>query len=163
MKAAELPAFLTAFYRDRLALRQRHEAGARLVPQYDVNNTYQYVIAREDAHLSWLRTAIEELGGTVPSQVEAPELPGGRGADRVAAILRDDTDRAQAFVDTWRPRVEGITYARHRTMLRLILGEMLEIRRFFELALAGRTDLLGRRGSAGADTGGEVLPNRWIE
>ena len=37
--------------------------------------------------------------------------------------------------------------ARHAKMLRLILGEMLEQKRFFEQALAGRTDLLGRRGA----------------
>ncbi len=38
--------------------------------------------------------------------------------------------------------------ARHAKMLRVILGETLEQKRFFEQALAGRTDLLGRRGAA---------------
>jgi hypothetical protein len=47
-------------------------------------------------------------------------------------------------------------------MLRLMMGEMREQQRFFELALAGRTDLLGRRAD-GAGTGGGVLPIRWIE
>lgn len=165
MKAAELLALLVEFYRDGLALRLRHEAGARHMPQYDFNNTYQYVIAREDTQLSWLRAAIEDqaLGGTVPQSIDAPPLPGGKGPDRVTAILRDDADRAQAFVDKWRDRVETIGHARHRLLLRLILGEMIELKRFFELALAGRTDLLGRRGSAGAETGGEVLPTRWVE
>ena len=53
-------------------------------------------------------------------------------------------------------------YARHRSMLRVILGETLEHKRFFEQALAGRTDLLGRRAD-GAGTGGGVLGVRWIE
>ena len=40
-------------------------------------------------------------------------------------------------------------------MLNVILGETLEHKRFFDLALAGRTDLLGRRAD-GAGTGGGV-------
>ena len=53
--------------------------------------------------------------------------------------------------------------ARHAKMLRLILGETLEQKRFFEQALAGRTDLLGRRGAQVGPSHGEVLPSRWIE
>ena len=55
-----------------------------------------------------------------------------------------------------------MTNARHRTMLRVILGETLEQKRFFDQALAGRTDLLGRRAD-GAGTEGGVLPTRWVE
>jgi hypothetical protein len=47
-------------------------------------------------------------------------------------------------------------------MLNVILGETVELRRFFEQALSGREDLLGRR-SDGAGTGGGVLPTRWVE
>ena len=53
--------------------------------------------------------------------------------------------------------------ARHAKMLRLVLGETLEQKRFFEQALAGRTDLLGRRGAQVGPSHGEVLPSRWIE
>ena len=60
-------------------------------------------------------------------------------------MIDEDARGAQAFVDRWRPRVEAMTNARHRGMLRVILGETLEQKRFFEQALAGRTDLLGRR------------------
>jgi hypothetical protein len=67
-----------------------------------------------------------------------------------------------AFVDNWRPRVAALSHARHRTMLNVILGETLEHKRFFEQAVAGRADLLGRR-AEGAGTGGGVLPTRWIE
>ena len=48
-------------------------------------------------------------------------------------------------------------------MLRVILGETLEQKRFFEQALIGRTDLLGRREKTLAPAHGEVLPTRWIE
>ena len=43
-------------------------------------------------------------------------------------------------------------------MLRSSLGETLEQKRFFDQALAGRTDLLGRRAD-GAGTDGAVLPD----
>jgi hypothetical protein len=46
-------------------------------------------------------------------------------------------------------------------MLHVILGEVAEHKRFFDLALAGRTDLLGRRAD-GAGTGGGVLATRWV-
>ena len=59
----DLLALLQAFHHEKLALVLRHESGARLVGQYDANNTYQYIINREEAQLSWLATAIAELGG----------------------------------------------------------------------------------------------------
>ena len=43
------------------------------------------------------------------------------------------------------------------------VGETLEQKRFFEQALAGRTDLLGRRAEQLGPAHGEVLPSRWIE
>jgi len=61
----ELLALLQDCYAARLRLMLRHEAVARNVGQFDFNNTYQYVIAREETHLSWLRAAIEELGRPV--------------------------------------------------------------------------------------------------
>ena len=66
-------------------------------------------------------------------------------------------------MDRWRPRVETMDDARYRGMLRVIIGETLEQKRFFEQALAGRTDLLGRRGDAVGARVGTVLPTRWIE
>jgi hypothetical protein len=56
-----------------------------------------------------------------------------------------------------------MTNARHARMLGVILGEVLEQKRFFEQALAGRTDLLGRRSDVLGPSQGEVLPSRWIE
>jgi len=58
VKATELLDLLTEIYRDKMAMRQRHVAAARLVSDYDFNNTYQYIIAREDLQLNWLRDAI---------------------------------------------------------------------------------------------------------
>ena len=70
---------------------------------------------------------------------------------------------AQAFVDRWRPRIDEMNNARHAKMLRVILGETLEQKRFFDQALAGRQDLLGRRGEQVGPSHGEVLSSRWIE
>jgi hypothetical protein len=78
-------------------------------------------------------------------------------------VIEADARDAQAFVDRWRPRVEAMTNARHRGMLRVILGETLEQQRFFEQALAGRTDLLGKRAEQLGPAIGEVLPTRWVE
>jgi hypothetical protein len=47
VKPAELIELLRECYRDKSALHQRHIAAARLVTDYDFNNTYQYVINRE--------------------------------------------------------------------------------------------------------------------
>jgi hypothetical protein len=163
VKPAELVAFLQEFYRDKQALRNRHEAGAQCVATYEYNNAIQYVLAREDMHLAWLRAAIEALGGTVPSSGEAsPPLPGGTGEARERAVLEDHVRQMQMFVERWRPRLGELTHARHRRLLDLILGETLEHRRLFEQALAGRTDLLGRRASVPEATG-RVLPTRWVE
>jgi hypothetical protein len=157
----DLLALLQAFHRDKLAMTLRHEAGARLVGQYDVNNTYQYIINREDVQLSWLAAAIADLGGQVDDRVDAPNLDASK--DGARAVIEADARDAQAFVDRWRPRIETMTNARHRGMLRVILGETLEQKRFFEQALAGRTDLLGKRAEQVGPTVGEVLPTRWVE
>ena len=168
----DLPALLQDFHREKLAMLLRHEAGARLVRQYDVNNAYQYIINRDEVQLSWLAAAITELGGRVsdenstetrPPTAEPAHAFAGADADAAPRVLDEDVREAQAFVDRWRPRVEAMTNARHRGMLRVILGETLEQKRSFEQALAGRTDLLGRRAEQIGPAFGEVLPTRWIE
>jgi len=155
---------LQQFYQDKLSELLRHQAGARLVGQYDANNTYQYIINREETQLSWVASAIVRLGGAVGSE------SGGDGS-RIAgdqnaaghAIFEEDARSAQAFVDRWRTRVDAMTNARQRGMLSVILGETLEQKRFFEQALAGNLDLLGRRGAQTGARVGQVLPERWIE
>jgi hypothetical protein len=141
----------------------QHQAGARLIGQYDINNTYQYVINREEAQLTWVATAITELGGAVADVSDPVRTAAGKGAAAAQAVLEQDLSDAQSFVDRWRPRIDEMTNARHAKMLRVILGETLEQKRFFEQALAGRHDLLGRRGAQVGPSHGEVLPSRWIE
>jgi hypothetical protein len=159
----DLLELLAAFHQEKLTMMLRHQAAARVAGQYDVNNTYQYIIAREDVELSWLAQAIAELGGTPASQTDAGRTVSGKGAAAMRSVLEEDANDAQAFVQRWRPRVDAMTNARHRGMLRVILGEMLEQKRFFDQALAGRTDLLGRRGEQAGPAQGEVMPTRWIE
>jgi hypothetical protein len=160
--ASQMLEFLRELHRDKLGLRQRHVAAARYVTDYDFNNTYQYVIAREDVQVGWLYDAIVGMGGR-PDEVPEPEVrPAGKRAAAQTEVMAVDRDMARAFVDKWRPKADTLPNARHRTLLQVILGETLEHFRFFEQALAGRTDLLGRRAD-GAGTEGEVLPTRWVE
>jgi hypothetical protein len=169
VKATELLDLLREFRKHKLTLQRRHEASARHVSHYDFNNTYQYVIAREEMHVSWVSDAVLDAsraaGQPDPTldDIAEPEITvQGKAAAAQSSVLTQDRDSAQAFVDKWRPIVASMTHARHRTMLNVILGETLEHKRFFEQALAGRSDLLGRRAD-GAGTGGGVLPTRWIE
>jgi hypothetical protein len=156
-------ALLQEFYREKLTMLLQHQAGSRLVGQYDVNNTYQYIVNRDDVQLSWIAKAIEELGGSVVEQTEPSRTATGKASEVARHVIDEDGRAAHAFVDRWRPRVESMKQARHRSMLRVILGETLEQKRFFDQALAGRTDLLGRRGGAVGPSHGEVLASRWIE
>ena len=142
----------------------QHQAHARLVGQYDANNTYQYIINREDVQLSLAGQGDRRAGRRAcRTTADADAHAVGKGPTAAHALFDEDARDAQAFVDRWRPRVEAMNNARHREMLRVILGETLEQQRFFEQALAGRTDLLGRRGDAAGPAHGEVLPARWIE
>lgn len=168
MSQSEPQPLLTEFAADRLALLLRHEADARAVGHYDFNNTYQYVIAREETHVTWLQTALAEFGAPLPppsGTIPLPDVPKrGRKSDAgaVQALLTDDARHLEAFVEKWRPRVRAMTHARHRIMLDVILGESLEHRRLFEQAAAGNEDVLGRR-TGGVPRQGAVLPVRWME
>lgn len=165
MNTQELLDILREFHRERLTLRQRHVAVARHVTHYDFNNTYQYIIARSDVHLQWLEAAIAELGGQ-PFDAGEPALGAVKGGgksktDAFMPFIEQDAREAASFVERWRPRVDALDHARHRGMMRVILGEMLEQQRFFEQMIAGREDLLGRRAD-GAGTGGGVIAERWL-
>lgn len=164
MKPDALLSALRDFHREKLTLRQRHVAVARYVTDYDFNNTYQYVIAREDVHLSWLESALAE-GGVTPDDVPEPTINVVRVGSKSDYLkhVKQDADEAEAFVARWRPRLAEITNARHRGMMQIVLNETLEHRRFFLHMLAGRDDLLGRRanGPGSPGTGDGVLPVRW--
>jgi hypothetical protein len=154
---------LLEFYRDKLAMMLRHQAAARRVGQYDVTYSYLYIVNREEVQLSWLEAAIAELGGTAAPQTGTARTASGKKGDASRQVIDEDARDAQTFVDRWNPRVDAMLNARHAKMLRVILGETLEQKRFFEQAGAGRTDLLGKRGAQLAPSHGVVLPSRWIE
>jgi len=165
---SELQQLLTAIAADRVALIERHEAGARVVSHYDFNNTYQYVIAREETQLTWLQDALAEVGVAMPPAASALPVPSiGKTGKQVAPaafkeLCEDDERTLGAFVTKWRPQVDAMTHARHRTMLNVVLGESLEHQRLFAQAAAGFEDLLGKRTGGVARVGG-VLPARWME
>jgi hypothetical protein len=155
---------LQEFYRDKLDTVLRHQAGARLVAGYDANNVYQYAINRGEVQLSWVRGALEDLGGAVPDTPPEPGRGAGNGAAQDdARILGEDAQAAAAFVAKWTPRVEAMENDRHRKMLRVILGEMIEQQRSFDQSLAGRTDVLGRHNPHNDLPMGQVLGTRWVE
>jgi hypothetical protein len=159
--SAELLEFVTAFYRDKLTLRNRHVAAARHVGDYNINNTYQYIVNRDDMHVRWLQDAISDLGGT-PEDQALPELkPEGKKDAVQRSMLTADRDAVTKFIERWTPQVDALPNARHRGLLRVILGESAEQHRFFEQGLAGRDDLLGRRAD-GAGTAGRVMHDRWV-
>jgi hypothetical protein len=168
LKQSDLQPLLTEFAAERLALLQRHEAGARVVANYDFNNAYQYVISREETHLSWLLTALAEFGAPLPPasrEIALPPVDKGKKqphADAYRGIVEDDARELEGFVQRWRPRVEAMTHARHRNMLNVVLGESLEHSRLFAQAASGFEDLLGRR-TGGVPRQGGVLPTRWQE
>jgi len=161
VKSAEFVQLLQECFRDKAALHERHIAAARLVQDYDFNNTYQYVINREEIQLQWLRDAIEDRGAKADEPPAMDFKQVGKSKAAQLAVSKEDAAGAQAFVDKWTPRIEAITNARNQSMLRVILGETKEAKRFFDQMVAGRTDLLGRSAD-GARTAGAVLPTRWV-
>ena len=86
----------------------------------------------------------------------------GSGADGWRSLSADDARSNQQFVDTWRPKVETVTHARHKGMLGVVLGEMLEHKRIFDHAAAGRDDLIGTHLAINQRTG-VVADTRWME
>jgi len=168
MQQDDLKTLLSTFAAERLAVLQRLEAAARVVSHYDFNNTYQYVISRQETHVAWVQNALAELG--VPLPAAAPALPAPtapkatKKVDVTAyrGILEEDARTLGSFVERWRPRVEAMGHARHRLMLNVVFGESLEHQRLFEQAAAGFEDVLGKR-TPNAERVGAVLPVRWME
>jgi hypothetical protein len=159
----ELQSLIREFYLERLVLLMQHEAAARYVSDYDVNNAYQYVIAREETHVSWLQHALIDLGATLPPDPARPDTkPARKGQDGVRELIATDARDNQRFVAQWREKVEHVTHARHQGMLRVILGEMLEHARMFEQAAQGRTDIIGKALPIHTRRG-QVIGTRWIE
>ena len=79
--SSDLQHLIRDFYLARLGLLLRHEEVARQVSQYDANNAYQYVINREETHVSWLQHALLDLGAAIPADPAPPSVQSGSGAD----------------------------------------------------------------------------------
>ena len=161
MKPTELVALLQECYRDRLALVERHKAVSVHVSNYDANNTYQYVVNREETHLQWLGDSLVELGAPLPANPEGPSVTLDRSKDAWKAAAAEDARAGAAFLAKWRPRVETLSHARNQTMLRLMLGEVQEQTRLIEQVSAGQADVLGHS-AVGAGSRGVVAGARWI-
>jgi hypothetical protein len=147
------------FYLERVSLLMRHEDVAQLVTDYDINNAYQYIIAREQTHLSWLQHALLDLGASLVNDPARGSTLSAKG-DAWKSLAGEDARSNTQFVEKWRARVEGISNARHKGMLKVILGENLEHARLFDQAAAGRRDLIGKS-LAINDHPGVVMADRW--
>jgi hypothetical protein len=160
MSAPTLADLIRDFYLERVAQLMRHEDVAVTVTDYDINNAYQYIIAREQTHLSWLEHALLDLGAPLPSEPSRGASLTVKG-DGWKSLAADDAKSNAQFVDKWRPRVEAVTNARHKGMLNVILGEMLEHKRLFDQASQGRRDLIGKS-LAINDHPGDVMRTRFV-
>ncbi len=160
MSAPALADLVRECYLERVALLMRHEDVAVTVTDYDINNAYQYIIAREETHLSWLQHALLDLGAPLPQDPprDAALTVKGDGWKSLAAA---DAAANARFVEKWRGRIDQVTNARHQGMLKIILGEMLEHKRLFDQAAAGRKDLIGTS-LAINDHSGQVMGVRFV-
>jgi hypothetical protein len=160
VSAQPLADLIRDFYTERVKMLIRHEDVAAVITDYDANNAYQYIIAREQTHLSWLQHAMLDLGAGLAADPArgAAIAPVKRGAWK--SLSADDAKLNAQFVEKWRSTVEELTNARHKGMLKVILGETLEHKRLFDQAAAGRKDLIGKS-LAINDHSGEVMTSRW--
>ncbi len=145
------------FLIERTSLLMRHEDVAQQVPDYDINNAYQYIVAREETHLSWLQHALLDLGAALPADPARQVV--GKG-DAWKTLASEDARANAQFVDKWRAKVDEVSNARHKGMLKVVLGEMLEHKRLFDQAAEGRKDLIGTS-LAINDHSGVVMGARW--
>ena len=159
MTPAELLTLLQECYRDILDLVQARQVHARSVTDYNANNAYQQVLGRQDLHLQWLSDAIVGLGGQLPSPGQSQDNAVTSKSEKEAVQSAAGIRSQREFVERWVPRVQGVTNARHRKMLELVLGEMREHLRVLEHAAAGRSDVLGRH-SDGKVLRGTVMAAR---
>ena len=160
--SSELQHLLRDFYLARLALLIRHEEVARHVSAYDANNAYQFVISREETHVSWVQHALLDVGASIPADPAKPTVTVPGGVTGWQSLAGEDARANQQFVDTWKPKVETVTHARHQRMLNVVLGEMLEHKRIFDQAAAGREDLIGSHLAINPRVG-VVANTRWME
>jgi len=147
-------------YLERVSLLMRHEDVAQVVPDYDINNAYQYIIAREQTHLSWLQHALLDLGAPLVDDPARGPVLKAKG-DAWKAMAGDDSKGNAKFVEKWRARIDEVSNARQKGMLNVILGETLEHKRLFDQAASGNKNLIGTS-LAINDHSGDVMSVRFV-
>ncbi|MEY4094437.1 MAG: hypothetical protein RLZZ53_1636 [Acidobacteriota bacterium] len=160
MSAQTLAGLIRDFYLERVTLVMRHEDVAQVITDYDVNNAYQYIIAREQTHLSWLQHALLDLGAPLANDPARGATLSAKG-DTWKQFAGEDARANAKFVEKWRDKVEGVSHARHKGMLKVVLGETLEHKRLFDQASEGRKDLIGKSLDIN-DHSGAVMPVRFV-
>ena len=160
MSEQSLADLLRDLYLERVSLLMRHEDVAQVITDYDINNAYQYIIAREQTHLSWLQHAMLDVGATLVADPARGSALSAKG-DAWKSFASEDAASNARFVEKWRPKVDAVTHARHKGMLKVILGEMLEHKRLFDQAAQGRRDLIGKSLDIN-DHSGNVMGARFV-
>jgi len=160
VSAQTLAELIRDIYLERVSLLMRHEDVAQVVTDYDINNAYQYIIAREQTHLSWLQHALLDLGAPLVNDPPRGAAVSAKG-DSWKSLAADDVRANAQFVETWRTRVETVSNARQKGMLKVILGEMLEHKRLFDQAASGNRELIGKSLEIN-DHSGAVMPVRFV-
>ncbi|HEX8029790.1 MAG TPA: hypothetical protein VF491_15060 [Vicinamibacterales bacterium] len=160
MSAQPLADLLREFYLERVSMLMRHEDVAQVITDYDINNAYQYIIAREQTHLSWLQHALLDVGASLVNDPARGAKLSAKG-DAWKSFSGEDARGNAQFVEKWRPKVEEVSHARHKGMLKVILGETLEHKRLFDQAAAGNKNLIGTSLEIN-DHSGSVMADRWI-
>jgi len=80
--------------------------------------------------------------------------------DSWKTFASEDAAANAKFVEKWRGKIEAVSHARHKGMLKVILGEMLEHKRLFDQAAAGNRNLIGKSLEINDHTG-DVMTSRW--
>lgn len=160
MSAPTLADLIRDVYTERVSLLMRHEDVAQVITDYDINNAYQFIIAREQTHLAWLQHALLDLGTAIANDPARRPVAAVKG-DAWKALAAEDARANAQFVEKWRRQIDGITNARHKGMLKVMLGEMLEHKRLFDQAAEGRRDLIGTSLDIN-DHSGAVMPVRFV-
>lgn len=160
MSEQPLAELIRECYAERVKLLTRHEDVAQVITDYDINNAYQYIINREQTHLSWLQHALLDLGAGLAAEPARGAAVASTKGDAWKSLCADDAKASAQFVDRWRPKVDAVTHARHKGMLKVMLGEMLEHKRLFDQAAQGRRDLIGKSLEIN-DHSGDVMTSRW--
>lgn len=160
VSAQPLAELIRDCYIERVQMLMRHEDVAAVITDYDINNAYQYIIAREETHLSWLQHALLDLGAPLAADPPRGAAIAAVKGDAWKSLCSEDARSSAQFVEKWRPKIETVTHARHKGMLKVILGETLEHKRLFDQAAAGRQDLIGKSLEIN-DHSGDVMATRW--